>query len=232
MSIKEQLSKLVKSDSFWGDDPSVLFDSSRMVEFVPTEDMTRVEKLNAIARLAIYAGVLMSIVYQQTVYFYISLVVIAITWLINRAFPESALQQEQRQQGQRQQGQRQSGGGGGRVDENGNPFQEPTKDNPFMNVLLTDYVDNPTRPSAGDIEDPTVRGDIQKMFDHGLYKDVDDVWNRNNSQRQYYSNPSTTIPNDRDSFMNWCWNTPYVCKDGDQSACLKYDDLRAHGQIT
>lgn len=228
MSIKDQLSKLVKSDLFWSDDPSILFSPDRMVEFVPTEDMTRPEKLNAISRLAIYTGVLLFLVYQRETYIYAAIIVLALLWFVNRAYPESKLQQEQKQQT----------GGGGQivsdygVDENGNPFQKPTKDNPFMNVLLTDYVDNPTRPGAGDIEDPVVRNDIQKMFDFGLYKDVDDVWNRNNSQRQYYSNPGTTIPNDRDSFMNWCWNTPYVCKDGDQSACLKYDNLKAHGQIT
>ena len=116
-------------------------------------------------------------------------------------------------------------------DDNGNLYEKPTKDNPFMNVLLTDYVDDPTRAPAADIEDPNIRKDIKKMFDHGLYKNANDIWDKNNSQRQYYTNPSTTIPNDRDSFMKWCWKVPYVCKDGDLVDCLKYDDVRAHGQI-
>ena len=219
MSYRQELGKLVKSDPFWGDNPEILITSDRAIEFVPTNDMNRVEKINALARLFIYIGALLCMIYMSTVYIYIPIIGLAFLYFVNMNFPEQESQQQ-----------------GGRcdncdVDANGNSYQKPSENNPFMNVLVTDYVENPNRSPAADIEDPKIRDDIKKMFENGLYKDVDDIWDRNNSQRQYYTNPATTIPNDRDSFMNWCWNVPSVCKDGDLNHCLKREDVRAHGQI-
>lgn len=218
MSYREELSKLVKTDTFWSDNPALLL--KRAIEFVPTEDMSRTEKLNAMSRFVIYLGLLLFIMYSDIIYLSIPLVGLGIFYFIHINYPDKP---------QKGAGNAASCGTGMCGKDEG--YQQPTQENPFMNVLLTDYVDNPTRPPASDIEDPKIRSDMEKMFEFGLYKNVDDVWNRNNSQRQYYTNPSTTIPNDRDSFMKWCWDTPYVCKDGDQFACLKNDDVRAHGQI-
>lgn len=219
MSYREQLSKLVKSDPFWGDQPSILYASNRVVEFVPTTDMNRVEKINALTRMFIYLGLILTLVYQKIIYLYIPIVGMLFLYFVHINYPEHEREEFA------------ADCDACSEDDNGNLYEKPTKDNPFMNVLLTDYVDDPTRAPAADIEDPNIRKDIKKMFDHGLYKNANDIWDKNNSQRQYYTNPSTTIPNDRDSFMKWCWKVPYVCKDGDLVDCLKYDDVRAHGQI-
>lgn len=227
MSYGQQLSKLVKPDPFWSDNVYILVDPARVLEFVPTEDMTRTEKLNSMSRFVIILGLILTIVYCDVIYLSIPLIGLALFYFIHINYPEGS---------EKKGGANGSahGGANGEACDSGmceTAYQEPTQNNPFMNVLLTDYVDDPTRPPAADIENPQVRADMEKMYSFGLYKDVDDIWNRNNSQRQYYTNPSTTIPNDRDSFMKWCWNTPYVCKDGDQIACLKYDDLKAHGKL-
>jgi len=224
MSYREQLNKLVKSDPFWTNNPSILISSGRAVEFVPTSDMSRSEKLNAMSRFSLYLGFLLFIIYSDVIYLSIPLISCALFYFIDKNYPDNPKQLG-------------SGAGTGAgcasnmCGAKSSDYQHPTQENPFMNVLLTDYVNNPKRSPAANIEDVNVRADMEKMFEFGLYKDVDDIWNRNNSQRQYYTNPSTTIPNDRDSFMNWCWNTPYVCKDGDQMACLKNEDVRARGQI-
>ena len=47
---------------------------------------------------------------------------------------------------------------------------------------------------------------------------------RNISSRQFYTNPSTTIPNDQESFAKWCYGDMPSCKDGQN--CLRYEDLR------
>ena len=219
VSIKEELNKLVIDDPFWGDDPKILLNYSRLIEFVPTKVMSVKERLNALSRFMIYLGIGLALTYRDIIMFYVPIVGLSLLWGVNKYIPTPASSESQ-------------AGGHGDVDGNGNPCQRPTKDNPFMNVLLTDYVDNPTRPPACDVENPDVMDEIEKMYATGLYKDVDDVWNKNNSQRQYYTNPSTTIPNDRDSFMKWCYDIPYVCKDGDLSACLRREDVRGHGQIT
>ena len=101
-------------------------------------------------------------------------------------------------------------------------LQLPTESNPFMNVLLNDYIENPDKKPAADVDNPHVRKEIERHFNQGLNRDIDDIWQKENSQRQYYTTPSTTIPNDRESFVNWCFSTPYSCKDGNISNCI-YD---------
>lgn len=206
----------VKSDPFWTDQPSILYDRYRLVEFVPTSDMTLNEKLNACSRFVIYVGLLLYLIHFNIMMIYIPIIGLFIIWLVHRNYHENT---------------ENFSSSNGFMTYNPLPSVKPTEHNPFMNVMLTDYVDDPNRPPAASISDPKIQEDMEKMFSSGLYRDVDDVWNKNNSQRQYYTNPNTIIPNDRESFMNWCWKTPYVCKDGDGIACLKYEDLRGHGKI-
>lgn len=211
MSNKEELSHLVVSDPFWSKDYKILFQMSRLKEFVPTSDMTVSEKLNAVSRFLILAGILLYFIFQDYLFMYIPLIGLALVYYVNL---NSSSNDNSNQEG-----------GNRTIDDN---CVKPTKDNPFMNVLMSD---NPSRQSACNIDDPKVKKDMETMFSHGLYRNVNDIWDKNNSQRQFYTNPSTTVPNDRESFMKWCYSTPYVCKDGDQKACLKYEDPRGHGQI-
>ena len=109
----------------------------------------------------------------------------------------------------------------------------PTLDNPFMNATMKDYlnVDPETnkiidRPPACDTNDPNIKREIDKMYDNNLYKDIDDIFGKMNSQRQFYTMPSTTIPNDQDAFAKWLYLSPKTCKE-DQDYCLRYEDVRA-----
>jgi hypothetical protein len=111
----------------------------------------------------------------------------------------------------------------------GDICQTPTPNNPFMNVLITDYTENPNRPPACNHNDPVAKDQTGKYFDYNLYKDVEDVWEKRNSQREFVTMPWTTIPNDVDSFMKWCYKTTYVCKDGDLGYCLENEDMRIPG---
>jgi len=93
-----------------------------------------------------------------------------------------------------------------------------TPDNPFGNPLPGDNEILNSTPLC----DPDLHKEvIENNFERDLFSDINDVFQRNNSQRQYTTQPSTTIPNDREGFMTWCWETPYVCKDGDMDACFK-----------
>jgi hypothetical protein len=197
-----------QKDPFWLQDYNILFNKHKLIEFVPKGDMSTDERLNAVTRFLIYTGVLLSIIYKSVSYLYIPIIGMAIIYMVHRHNPDIF---------------------GGDASEQ--PLQQPTQNNPFMNVLLTDYVENPSRAPAADIEDPDVKSKINEAFSTNLYRDVDDIWDRNNSQRQFYTNPATTIPNDRDSFMKWCYNTPNTCKDGNLPRCLRYEDVRANGAL-
>lgn len=219
----------VKEDLFWYNDSSILYNRDRLLEFVPTKDMSTVEKLNAISRMAIYSSILSIIIYQNISFLFIGIIGMSISYFLYKN--EVSLTERYTDSDDRDDRDDRLGHQPVSVDGNGNPYHTSTTDNPFMNVLLTDYVDNPTRLPAGNLEDPAVKAIVEKNYNFGLYKNADDIWDRNNSQRQYVSNPGTTIPNDRHTFMHWCWNIPYSCKDGDMLACLDVDGPRRHGQI-
>ena len=98
---------------------------------------------------------------------------------------------------------------------------KPTKENPFMNVLLTDYENNPRRKEAcTTYNNKEVNDAMNDEFNNNLYRDVSNIFNRNNSQRQFYTNPATSIPNKQGDFVNWLYNRPETCKEGNGERCI------------
>ncbi len=93
-------------------------------------------------------------------------------------------------------------------------LREPTKNNPFMNPNL---LDNDMKPVFDDYSryetkkypaknNDKVRGLVKTEFEKGLYMDADSLlWNRVNSQRQFYSVPNGSVPNDQGEFSSWLW---------------------------
>jgi hypothetical protein len=107
------------------------------------------------------------------------------------------------------------------------PYLEtrPTGPNPFMNVLLDEIKYNPTRPPAADINSPGVNDALDAFFRVQWSSDPTDVFGRNQSQRQFVAQPSTSIPNDVDSYQNWLYRIPgKTCKEGGREACLPGTD--------
>lgn len=217
------------NDPFWADDISILYDSNRLIEFFPTADMNTTEKLNALTRFFIYLSIVLFVVYRDFNIFFIAIVAAAIIYIIDYNDAKNRiLNQEQFEDKIKEELQIRKETPI-KVNELGDVCQLPTPMNPFMNVLLTDYTDNPNRPPACAYNDEQAKEATEKYFDYNLYKDVEDVWGKRNSQREFVTMPGTTIPNDRDSFMKWCWKTTYVCKDGDLNYCLQNEDLRVPG---
>jgi len=91
----------------------------------------------------------------------------------------------------------------------------PTSRNPFMNVLVDEIKYNPTRPKAGSVMDPDIQITMDDYFRTEFNRDPTDVFGRNQSQRQFITMPSTSIPNDVDSYQNWLYKIPgKTCKEG------------------
>jgi len=101
----------------------------------------------------------------------------------------------------------------------------PTARNPFMNVLIDELKYNPSRPPAASIMDPNIRVTLDDFFKTEFARDPTDVFCRNQSQRQFITMPSTSIPNDVDSYRNWLYKIPgKTCKEGGREACLPGTD--------
>ena len=58
-----------------------------------------------------------------------------------------------------------------------------------------------------------------------------DVFEKRNSQRQYFTMPWTTIPNDRHRFMHSLYGNSGTCRDGTLNHCVRYEDPRTKRPI-
>ena len=97
----------------------------------------------------------------------------------------------------------------------------PSARNPFMNVLVDELKYNPTRPRAASVLDPVVKVQLDDFFRTEFYNDPTDVFGRSQGQRQFITQPATSIPNDVDSYQNWLYKIPgKTCKEGNPNACV------------
>ena len=210
-------------DVFWADDLSILFRQDRYTEFFPTKDMTNAERLNAISRFAVYAGVLISL-YNVSVWpLYIAVFVLGFTMFVNSGELKSM---DPLSEGFKSLpvARNSANAFSRKVTDESLKFSEPTQkectkptlNNPFGNMLHYEILDNPTRGSACQIEatldDPGVREEVEENFNFNLYKDVSDIWSKNNSQRQFYTVPVTEVASRQGEFAEWLYGNSPSCK--------------------
>jgi len=94
-------------------------------------------------------------------------------------------------------------------------YVPPSAQNLFMNVLVDQYKYNPERPSAAPVDDPVVKQTFDDYFKIQWFSDPTDIFGKSQSQRQFITQPSTSIPNDRKSFQDWLYKIPgKTCKEG------------------
>lgn len=104
-------------------------------------------------------------------------------------------------------------------------YTPPTSRNLFMNVLLDEIKYNPDRPEAATVGNPTVKQTMDDFFRVQWFSDPTDVFGKNQNQRQYITQPSTTVPNDQGSFADWLYKIPgKTCKEGGRAACMAGSD--------
>ena len=198
-------------DKFWFEDPTILFNNNRLLHFVPNINMDFNEKLNSISRFSIYLTLLIYIYSGNYYYLYIPVIVLLLTYLLYKNNKDIEILEFSL--------------------ENKNCIY-PTKHNPFMNPILTDIEENPNRISCIEKNPNMDIKTINDKFKNNLYRDLSDIYQKNNSQRQYYTVPSTTIPNKQMKFANWLYNNPKTCKEGNGSQCVanNYTPLYSNNQ--
>ena len=69
-------------DNFWFTNLKILFNKERLTEFFPNYEMTLNEKLNAISRLSIYLGILLTFISNNYNYMYITVIILLFTVII------------------------------------------------------------------------------------------------------------------------------------------------------
>lgn len=176
----------MEREVFWLKDPASLFTKYNWARFFPVDTMTVPEALNAVVRFTVYFSFLLTLVTSDTNYLLFVPVVMAGTAVVVQLYPTTQILKETFKNADKL-------------------FASPQSSNPFMNVLFTDYVDQPNRPPAPDVTAPAIKESINEAFaqTHDLFMDTSDKYTLNQAARQFVTQASTTIPNDFDSFQSF-----------------------------
>ncbi len=96
----------------------------------------------------------------------------------------------------------------------------PTVNNPFANILIQEYSKNQGRTSIINVDNPKIMNDVNNKFYNGLFRNKDDIFNKNNSQRSFFTNPVREIPNKQMVLAKWLYSTPPTCKENNRNQCF------------
>jgi hypothetical protein len=230
----------------WFDNFRVLYENKNYVKFFPTQEMTQVEKLNAMARFSIYLFFLILIFGEthRNKYKWLYVPVLLLVFTIGVQKLEKIRNPDKKIREYTDDEKKILMIRDDLVEKNNVHESEyvdpetkkkyikrqrcrrPTKNNPFMNVLWSDFLNDANRPSACNVDDEDINKELVDGFNENLFRSVNDVFENENSQRTYYSMPSTSIPNDRESYMDWLYKLPDTCKTDDGICIPKDEDLR------
>tara|TARA_B110000967_G_scaffold209538_1_gene266142 strand:- start:3142 stop:3927 length:786 start_codon:yes stop_codon:yes gene_type:complete len=231
--------KKEKDIPFWYENPNILFVQNYILEFFPTEEMTYNQKLNAITRTIILLFIIyFSFTKSFKSFIYTCITIFTIYLLYYYHNKDIQLKNSKKVNMEL-------------VESFVNPandllesnniktsdavFTKPTTDNPFNNVLISDYDYNvnkkPAPPAFTNNNQKTIT-EIAKKTVQELNPDqaniTDKLFNNlgNNlhfeqSLRQFNTTPNSTIPNDQGGFMDFCYGSMVSCKEGNQFACAR-----------
>jgi hypothetical protein len=179
--------------------------------------MTMVEKMNALMRMGIYLGVALYFVTYNYLYLFIPILIGVFTYYIYQNKKESfelyfnSIYNSITNRSNKK-----------ILDEV--ETISPTVNNPFMNINL--ITDDKTRPAATPTwNDDKLKDTVEDKFNYNLYRDVGDLYGKSNSQREYYTMPATTIPNEQTKFAKWLYSTDSTCKENTKFCTPQMDPV-------
>ena len=183
--------------SFWVNEPTVLFNKKYINQIWPYSYLTYEEKLNAATRFIVIITLLGYVLLNRFIIVVLGLIVVGIIVLLYKkkegmVFPYYGV----------------------------NDQQSIEQNNPFGNVLMTDYKFNPNKKAVNTDYTPDLENTlntkikefiIQENSDNNeinnLFNNVGDQFKFEQNNHQFYTNPSTTIPNKQDDFLSFCFGT-------------------------
>ena len=207
------------TDKFWLDDFRILYENKAYLNFVPTKEMTRTKQLNAVSRFCFYLLFILILFDNTTKLLFIPLVCLIIV-IIFYNLPK--VQRIKSKDDDKKDIKDIYTLDEYRLYEKGT-CRRPTPDNPMMNLTAEDYNKDVSKACNAD-DDNIVQTQIDDNLNKDLYKDIDDVFDRKNSERQFFTGVQD-IKYDTEKFARWCYKFPPTCKTN-QERCLNYVDYR------
>lgn len=176
------------TSSVWFIHPMELLDMNKLHQFYPQNSMTFNEKLNSFMRFTVYFSVVVYLLNKNKKVFYTVFFGGVLTVILYNYKKEIFKIDTENFE-----------------DTNGTECTKPVENNPFMNVLMSEYTEDPERGEACDTNEPKIKDKMQKYFYNDLFRSVDEVFDNKYSYRQFYTTPNTAIPNDQEGFAKWLY---------------------------
>lgn len=193
----------VNKVQFWFDNPNVLVNST---EFWPTNDMTSVEKYNAITRTIILLTIIGFVSSKSVQLLFVTFVALGIIVYLNNMNEKKTNSKLDLTEGYA-------------TNDLYNVLKPnldtPTKQNPLSNVMLEADVEKKAAPPAynnkvkKEIDETIKQNIIDQNADNKdiekLFYELGDKVKFTDSTRSFYSTANTQIPNDQEGFSQFCY---------------------------
>tara|TARA_B100001559_G_C16255361_1_gene508991 strand:+ start:72 stop:743 length:672 start_codon:yes stop_codon:yes gene_type:complete len=205
------------STPFWFKDISILYNKNYLLEIIPKKEYDFNRKLNAVVRFTIYYGILLYIFKRDKNILCLPFITIVITVFLHRTSKDES--QDNNLKGLMNTTSKTN------LDEidmmieeiNTDVYRTPEIDNPMMNQNVFELYDD--KKAVPTYNNPGMKRKVEETLDSQIFKDSNDLFNRRNSQRQWYTMPNTEAMNKQTEFAKWCYMTPPTCKEGNGLQC-------------
>jgi hypothetical protein len=219
--------KILPTILFWGEDPNILLQS---FELFPVESMTYNQNLNAISRLIILITFIGFVFTRNLKLIFIGTITLAAIYILfkmhqnnNNSKKKETFKNVTTELLKKNNKKFE------------NVFEKPSTNNPFSNVLISDYEYNPDKKPAPPSFEMNTNNEIlenakrtvselnpgQPDIADKLFRDLGEQYVFEQSLRPFYSTASTTIPNDQQAFAEFCYGSMISCKEGNPFACAR-----------
>ena len=226
----------IPATPFWLNEPTILFDKKQITEIWPNPNMSNMEKLNAISRFVIIASLLGYLITLNIGIIFVGIVTLAVVAILYHVQSNKAKTDEKAKELPPKI--KESFTNSVLYNEVKDDYTNPKENNPMMNVLLPEISYNPTRNEAA----PAFNTEVEKKINNStkdyvvdttfsdesakqkeyikrkLFSDLGDSYTFDDSMRNFYTNPNTTIPNDQGGFANFCFGDMISAKEGNEFA--------------
>ena len=209
--------------NFWLNDPQILLNKDNITEIWPKSDMDSITKLNAMTRL-VFILTILGFIISKTIKVVITGVITLIAIIILYYYQNYTDNKKVNKEGFMNPD---------IYNESKDKFQQPTSNNPLMNLTQSDISNKVNRKPGAPAFIPEVRDKInettKKMiisnFDNNsdiekkLFKNLGDSYDFEHSMRNWYVTPNTLNPNDQEGFANFCYGNMKSCKENNTVLC-------------
>jgi hypothetical protein len=166
------------------------------------------EKINAIIRLILFIGIIATLIFNDSRYILFILIIMLVSIVIYNYQMDKNKKIEKY------------------LNDNdldiinNEKCVKPTEENPFMNPSL---IGNNNKYDSCSIENKHIKDNIDYFFNKNVFRETDDIYDKSLLDRQFYTVPSTSIPNNREKLATWLYERGPSCKENNGEQC--YDNL-------